>query len=389
MEGDRHCFEYRLDSPSLLYFAVLSGRYAVRRERWRDVVLEIYHHDSHRYNLDRMMDAAKAALEYNSRAFGPYPYPVLRIVEFPRYGQSAVALAGTIPFSESIGFVARVREGDADIPWYVVAHEVAHQWWPHQMVGANAEGANVLSETLAQYCALMVMEKLRGREQVADLLRYELDGYLSNRLQDGIDERPLVRERRQPYLHYHKGALAMYALRGAIGESAVNAALRRLMDRYRLRGPPYATTLDLMRELRAVTPREQRGLLEDLFERITLYDNRILEASAAPAGEGRYRVQLRLQTRKFYADGAGRETETEFDDPIDLELVEASGRILYSGRHRVRGSEAELRLEVDGEPALARIDPLALLMDRDQSDNSAAVRISRLRPPPAESGASR
>ena len=39
----------------------------------------------------------------------------------------------------------------------------------------------MLSETLSQYSALMVMKKLYGPDKIRRFLKYELDNYLSSR----------------------------------------------------------------------------------------------------------------------------------------------------------------------------------------------------------------
>jgi ABC-2 type transport system permease protein len=35
--------------------------------------------------------------------------------------------------------------------FYVVAHEMGHQWWAHQVMGADMQGSTLLSETMSQY----------------------------------------------------------------------------------------------------------------------------------------------------------------------------------------------------------------------------------------------
>jgi hypothetical protein len=35
--------------------------------------------------------------------------------------------------------------------FYVVAHEMGHQWWAHQVMGAAMQGSTLLSESMAQY----------------------------------------------------------------------------------------------------------------------------------------------------------------------------------------------------------------------------------------------
>ena len=130
-DGRRH-FHYKMDAPILGLVAWLSADWQVARDRWNDVNIEIYHHRTHRYNVDRMIDAVKKSLDYLTGEFAPYQHRQVRIVEFPRYRGFAQSLPNTIPYSESIGFIARLDEDDdeaIDYVFYVTAHEVAHQWW--------------------------------------------------------------------------------------------------------------------------------------------------------------------------------------------------------------------------------------------------------------------
>src|SRR5580704_15318801 len=112
-----------------------------------------------------MMKGMKASLAYCTTNFSPYQNKTLRIMEFPRYATFAQSFPASIPYSESIGFIAKVdakSDEDVDYPFYVTAHETAHQWWAHQVIGADVQGSTMLSETLAQYSALMVMKQKYG-----------------------------------------------------------------------------------------------------------------------------------------------------------------------------------------------------------------------------------
>src|SRR5262249_21032096 len=180
-----------------------------------DVALEIYYHRGHEYNLDRMMKAMQRSLDYYTVHFGPYPHQSLRIVEFPRYQSMAQGFPTSIPYSESVGFIASVDpkdERDIDYPFYVTAHEVAHHWWADQVIGANVQGATLLSETLAQYSALMVMKQEYGPDRMNRFLKYEMHQYLTGRGDERQKELPLALVENQPYIHYNKGSVAMYAL---------------------------------------------------------------------------------------------------------------------------------------------------------------------------------
>ncbi len=378
VDGGRHHFVYRMDSPILDFFAFQSARYAVKRDRWHDVAIEVYYQPGHEYNLERMIAATKASLDYYTANFGPYQYRQFRIVEFPRYARFAQSFPNTVPFSEGIGFIARVRENDKDdidYPYYVTAHEAAHQWWAHQVIGADVQGATMLSETLAQYSALMVMKRKYGEAKMQKFLAYELDRYLVGRATEQKKELPLARVENQDYVHYRKGSLVMYALADYIGEDNLNRAIRAFRDANAFKGPPYPNTTQFLRYVREVTPPRYQYVIDDMFETITLYDNRAVSADASPLDGGRYQVKLKVAARKFKADGLGKETPAPLDDWIDIGVLDADGAPLFLEKRRIDSESAEFTLEVAGKPARAGIDPLNKLIDRVPRDNTIAVSV--------------
>ena len=378
VEGDRHHFIYRMDSPILDFFAFQSARYEVRRDHWNDVAIEVYFQPGHEYNLDRMIAAAKASLDYYTANFGPYQYRQFRIIEFPRYASFAQSFPNTVPYSEGIGFIARVRDSDKDdidYPYYVTAHEMAHQWWGHQVVSADVQGATMLIESMAQYSALMVMKQKYGAAKMQKFLAYELDRYLLGRATEQKKELPLARVENQNYIHYNKGSLVMYALADYIGEDNLNRAIRKFRDRYAFQGPPYPTTVDFLADVRAVTPPQYQYLIEDMFESITLYDNRAVSAEAKPLPGGRYEVTLTVTARKVKADELGKETDVPLADWIDIGVLDADGKPLYLEKTKIDHETETFTRVVDAKPARAGIDPLNKLIDRKPRDNTIAVEI--------------
>jgi aminopeptidase N len=250
---------------------------------------------------------------------------------------------------------------------------VAHQWWAHQVIGAYAQGATMMSETLAQYSALMAMKHKYGDAKMARFLKYELDMYLVGRATERKKEQPLYRNENQPYIHYRKGSLAMYALQDAIGEERVNQALAAFVKKWAFKGPPYPLSTDLLAELRAVTPPEHAGLLSDLFEKITLYENRAISASSRALPNGRYEVTLKVSARKLYADANGAQKEAPMDEWVDIGAYDAKGDALYLQKQRVKSGESTFTFEVAARPAKAGIDPVVKLVDRRPEDNTVPV----------------
>lgn len=379
--GGRRYFRYAMDAPMLPFAAWLSARWQVRREHWKDVPIEIYYDARHPYNVERMVQATQASLDYFTTNFTPYQHRQVRILEFPRYATFAQAFANTIPFSESIGFIADLRDPEAiDYVFYVTAHEVAHQWWAHQVVGAHLQGSTALSESLAQYSALMVMERAYGRARMRRFLKYELDRYLSGRARELVEEQPLMRVEDQPYIHYAKGSLVFYRLRDEIGDEALNRALRRFLTDKGFRAAPYPTSRELLDYIRAETPADKQALLVELFEQIVFHDNRVLEAQASKRPDGRYDVELLLQAAKRRADGKGAETAMPLDDWIEVGVFarapgarESQERVLTLERRHIKDAETRVHLIVDGEPYEAGFDPYNKMIDRVPADNRKRV----------------
>jgi len=383
-EKGRRYFHYKMDTDMANVYSLQSARYAIRRDRWagidnKPVAIEIDYQPGHEWNLDRMVAGVKDSLDYFSNNFGPYQHHLVRILEFPRFSHTtafAESFPNTIPFNEAIGFTAKVNDADpkdVDYPYFVTAHEVAHQWWAHQVMPADVEGGAFITESLAEYSALMVLKHKYGDAKMKRFFKYELDRYLSGRGMESKQELPLYRTDGVAYVHYRKGCLALYALQDAIGEDAVNRALAAFVAKWRFAGPPYATSRDLLAEFRAVTPAAQQPLIEDWFETITLYDNRATAGSYRELANGQYEVTLTVKARKLRADGGGAETEAALDQEIDIGVFDDKNLPLYLQKRNVTSGEHTLKMVVTGRPAKAGIDPLNKLIDRTPDDNSIVL----------------
>ncbi|MCA9708507.1 MAG: ABC transporter permease subunit [Myxococcales bacterium] len=374
-EGDRRYFRYEMDAPILDFYAFLSADYEVARDSWNDVAIEVYYHAPHDTNVPRMIEAVKKSLDYFTKNFGPYQHRQVRIVEFPRYASFAQSFPNTIPYSESIGFIADLSDPERiDYVFYVTAHEVAHQWWAHQVIGGDVQGSTMLSETLSQYSALMVMEKEYGRAKMTKFLEYELDRYLRGRGQETEREMPLSLVENQQYIHYNKGSLVMYALREVMGEDVLDGVLAQYIRDVGFQAPPFTTSLELVERIRAAMPERFAYLVEDLLETITLYDNRMISAEATPT-EGGYRVDLVIESHKLRADGEGAEQEVPLHDwlPVGIFGEDEDAEPLYLEWHLLTEERTELQLEVTGTPVRAGIDPRVLFVDREPDDNVREV----------------
>ena len=241
----------------------------------------------------------------------------------------------------------------------------------------------MLSESLAEYSALILMEHRYGRDATQKFLRRELDGYLRGRGIEKKKEVPLLDVGNQPYIHYRKGALCLYALRDYIGEDAMNEALHRFVTRWAFQGPPYPTSRDLLSEFDRVTPDSLKYVLRDLFEEMTFYDNKVDSATATRRADGRYDVHLVLEARKLKGDSLGNTREVPVADYIDVGIFgshvagQKLGARLLVQKVRITQPMTTLDFVVDAEPREAGIDPYNILIDRTPEDNVMRITTGR------------
>ena len=386
VKGDRRIARFVSKQPILSFFSIQSAQYAVKKRSADGVDMAVYYHPTHDYNVDTMLEATAKSLAYFKASFGPYQFDYARIIEFPGYQTFAQAFAGTIPFSERIGFIADNSDPDEiDYVTYVTAHEFGHQYWAHQLISANQQGGTMLVETMAQYSALMVMKQIYGEDKIRRFLKYELDRYLSARGSEAIEELPLNRVENQGYIHYRKGAVVMYLLQDRLGEDRVNAMLAKLLDRYRFKSQPYANSNDLVDGFNSLARTEaERQLISDLLEKITIYDMKVDEANMRKLDNGKYETTLTITAEKFYADGQGKETKARLSDEIEIGLFTARpglgafGKedVISMERKPIKSGEQVIKILSSKKPDFVGIDPYNKYIDRNSDDNVLAVSTS-------------
>jgi hypothetical protein len=384
----RHYFQYSMGDVEMLNFhAYVSARYDVRRDVYQGVSgpinIEIYYDPHHPFDVADMVESSKAGLAYYEKNFSPFQFKQFRVMEYPRYRNFAQSFPNTVPYAET-GFINRVVDPNKDIDrtYFVTAHELAHQWWAHQLIGGAVEGSNMMSESLAEYSALRVAQKKYGDAQMRKFLSHELDGYLRGRAGEAHKEPPIVLVQREAYVWYQKGSLALYGLSDFIGEDKLNLALHNFLMQYRYANAttnqdvPYPDTRQFVDALRAQTPPEYQYFITDTFENIVLYDNKAITATYVQTPDKKYKVILTVQAKKLRSDGSGTETPMPLADYIDIGVFSGKKdheKQLYLKKEKLSQEKQTFEIVVDEPPTRAGIDPYNKLIDRVSDDNEIDV----------------
>jgi ABC-2 type transport system permease protein len=376
----RRFFHYRSERPIHNAVVFSSARYATANTSAGPVTIQLFYDPAHRANAPRILKAASDSLQQFEETFGPYPHRELKIAEAPSYWSfGGLAMPGLIFLSENRAFLIDARDPSRlDLITRRTAHEVAHQWWGHNVAPADAPGATAIVESLTKYSELLALEKTSGRAGVRRSLTYELDRYLAGRTDDREPEVPLARVTNQDYLFYGKGAIVMTALDDLLGRPTLNRALRAFVAEQA--GPGHSPTFDdLMRHLLAAAPPTDHALINEWMRDVVLYDLQVTSATSRRLSNGRFEVTMSVGAHKSRVNPNGRETALPMAEEIAIGIFTSdpddagNDATLHLGRHLLHDGVNTITLVVDRQPAFAAIDPYLTRLDTNRVDNMKKI----------------
>jgi hypothetical protein len=174
----------------------------------------------------------------------------------------------------------------------------------------------------------------------------------------------------------------MYLLQDRLGEERVNDMLAELLDRFKFKSQPYASSTDLVAGFKALARDEAEArLVADLLENITLYDFAASDATVTELENGQFETSFTVTASKLYADGEGEETEAEFENLVDIgaftkrpgyEVLEPADVISFR-LEPLRSGEQIVTVTTAEKPAFVGVDPYSKFVDRQGDDNITAV----------------
>lgn len=234
-------------------FAMQASReFAVQERQMGEVLVRSIHSRDHLLQGARVADSAAAVLQVYERRFGLYPYSELDVVEAPlRGGAGGVEWPGLVTISRalyeapsSLGLLGPVQsDGPSQEYWdemleFVVAHEIAHQYW-NAVVGSDSRNHPFIDEATAQFSAGVYFGDRYGAERGTAVMDRQVRlNYHFHRLVGGADgavDRPVDRFGNvveYAGIVYGKGPYYFDALRSQLGEEAFWRGMRTYYDRF-------------------------------------------------------------------------------------------------------------------------------------------------------------
>jgi hypothetical protein len=196
--------------------------------------------------LDRLRTLASEvgnALEFMASKFGPPALPHLAVTPIPaNFGQGFPGLIYLSTLAYLKGVPRATESQDLFFADVLQAHETAHQWWGNRVASAGYRDYWMM-EALANYSALLYVEKVKGGRPVDTMLESYRTALLEkNEAGQIVDSAgPIVlgprletsiEPRGWRTITYGKGSWIIHMLRRRMGDAPFFAFLGDLMKRY-------------------------------------------------------------------------------------------------------------------------------------------------------------
>ncbi|MBN1399599.1 MAG: M1 family metallopeptidase [Anaerolineae bacterium] len=249
-----------VSGPARGFAVMVSDRLQHQQETIGDVAVNVHTLAEARANISAQttLDLAVGAVEVYQELFGPYPFAELDVVE------TLISIGGyEFPGLVTVEHDIR-RRGSYGYYRWLVAHEVAHQWW-YGLVGSDSVAEPWLDESLATYSVVLYVERVWG-EAAAQAV---LNGYLQTAGRPTRGAPPITSSALEfgswsAYsrpIYYH-GALFLADLREGMGDAAFFELLQSYYEAYRF---GQATTADFMALAREIAAPDLDLLIERWF----------------------------------------------------------------------------------------------------------------------------
>ena len=198
--------------------------------------------------LRNVANLVVGAFESMTADFGPPPIKTLTVSPIPgSFGQGFPGLVylSTMSYLRPADLPAGIRERNQQLFYteLLAAHEVAHQWWGNSVTSSGYQD-EWLQEALANYTALMYVEKRKGGKQIdlilADYTRHLLAKDAKGGIVDAAGPITLgIRLQNSQttdswrVITYEKGTWILHMLRKQMGDAAFQQLLSSIVREYK------------------------------------------------------------------------------------------------------------------------------------------------------------
>jgi len=292
--------------------------------------------------LQAVAEDISSALQFFSGLFGPPPLKTLTVSPIPgTFGQGFPGLL----YLSTLSYLNPNQRPDAErgpreqvfFSDLIEAHEVAHQWWGDLVMPASYQD-EWLSEGLANYSALMYLEKKRGVKAMEDVLEDYRDSLLKKDSTGATIESagPItwgfrLESAGSPAawqdITYYKGAWILHMLRRRLGDDRFLKMLAELRRRYDSRAVSTEQFLALVKEF---APPRTAGVKTNPFNVDAFFENWVY-STGIPALKLAYTAKGLAPAVKISGtiEQGGVEDDFSVEVPVEIQFAKGPAQVIW------------------------------------------------------------
>ncbi|MCJ8322141.1 MAG: hypothetical protein MJK12_21105, partial [Colwellia sp.] len=262
-QGQRSFFKFQTKKPVRAIPTWLSVPYSALSQNVQGTTLNVYSPGKNaaaKINLKAMADT----LTWFAQHITPYAGAQLNLFAVPDIGSGSYSVPQIMLVNYTKGFRAAPSENAVfDQRYRRVVYETAKQWFGHGLGNGVPTDRSFLSESMAKYIELVIIEKHYGKEGMLALVEMEQKRF-DNSERNNMQKPLALIDATQKHVIHSRATLVFVELRQTVGDNNIIAALKSLWQQHAYPNKP-ATSMDFVRALKLHSPVVHHSLITELF----------------------------------------------------------------------------------------------------------------------------
>ncbi len=367
--GNKTEHHFRTRQPIKFNFSFHAADYDVTTNRSDSTEIQAYFHPEHPENVPDMVQGIGQALQFNSILFGPYPHNTIRLIEFPHTEgpYTATLTANNIPTSELLFTVNNEDMDEINLPFYVTAHELTHEWFGNQVMPAESIGSRMLTESITEYLTLQIYRQTFGKERALNFLNMQHRRYFAGQKKERKTQPSLIYvEPDQEYISYGKGAVVFNAIGTLITHDSLQQVLKTFLSHYHISKQVYPTPYAFVNLLRSRTEVALHPIIHEFFDSVITHDFSIKRIDLVEKDK----FNIRIEHTLFDLNETVESNDLTY--PIILTEVDKNGIPVRQQSTYISGLQTETLIHKHEAAVEIILDRDLLYLDRDRTNNTAS-----------------
>ncbi|MBC9929116.1 M1 family aminopeptidase [Chitinophaga qingshengii] len=345
-------YEYHYNQPDI--FSLYIGKYTRQEHKGR---MPFYTYSLHKeIKGDEISHKAAEVLAFLVSQFGPLTIPNFSIIEYPDEVAEITGIGG----ASILGGIVMPTGALREFNYALFGHEIGHQWWGNKVLSKGGTGTEMISEAMAQYGSLQVVEHFDS----ARAIQYRTTGYpgylpdqsglgyLKNAAAGNDEPLATMSGKNSHILGDSKGFMAFELLSNVVGKQIFHKALQTIGEKYSRDG---LTWEDFLKEINTAHGSSLQWFYQQWFNR-----------TGVPEWSHSWQQQDKLLLLTI------TQQDSIYRLPLEVLITYRNGSTSLQ-RITLQDRTGKFQLPVKGPVAQVQIDPYFKVLHWDDSLKPIAV----------------